>query len=320
MFLSFFVFLAKVNYMKKVLGIVGPTAIGKTDLAIKLAQKINAQIVSGDSMQIYQEVAVGTAKATQEEQKEVKHYLVDSRSVFEEFSVKDFVDEAQNAISEISKQGSLPMIVGGTGFYVNALLNKMQLGEKTEEETRTTKKWQDYLDQFGAQKLWDILNEKDPEAAKKIPVNNSRRTLRALTVIERTGKKFSAQQKKIEPRYDYLIIGLNSNRLEIYQRINRRVDKMIENGIVDEAKFIYDNRQKEYQVLQAIGYKEFFPYFEGQASLEDCINSLKTASRRYAKRQLTYFRNKLPVEWFDPLHDEDCLLKIERRVNEWLKM
>lgn len=141
--------------------------------------------------------------------------------------------------------------------------------------------------------------------------------MRALTVIERTGKKFSEQQKQIEPRYDYLIIGLNSDRQEIYRRINLRVDKMMEQGMLDEAKFIYQNRAREYQVLQAIAYKEFFPYFEEQETLEHCIEDLKTASRRYAKRQLTYFRNKLPVVWFDPLDDSGCEQKILKKVKEW---
>ena len=303
--------------MQKVLAIVGPTAVGKTDLAIKLAQKLNGEIVSGDSMQVYKEVAIGTAKATEEEQSKVKHYLVDTRSIFKPYSVKDFVDEAIEAIAKITQKGKLPIVVGGTGFYVNALLNKMQLGEKTPEETSVTKKWKDYLDENGSEKLWQELNQRDPKAAEKIPVANYRRTLRALTVIDRTGKKFSEQQKTIEARYDYLIIGLNSNRNQIYDRINQRVDLMMEKGMLDEAKFIYDNRDKEYQVLQAIAYKEFFPYFEKEQTLEESIEQLKTSSRRYAKRQLTYFRNKLPVEWFEALNDTNCEEKILEKVEEW---
>lgn len=306
--------------MQKVLTIVGPTAVGKTSLAIDLAKKINAEIVSGDSMQVYQEVSIGTAKATEKEQEEVKHYLVDTRSIFEEYSVKDFVDQATEAIQTIADKNKLPIIVGGTGFYVNALLNKMQLGEKTPEETSVTKKWEDYLARNGPEKIWQVLNERDPKAAEKIPVANSRRTLRALTVIDRTGKKFSEQQQKIEPRYDYLIIGLNSNRQEIYERINTRVDLMMDQGMLEEAKYVYENRQREHQVLQAIAYKEFFPYFEKKATLEECINQLKTSSRRYAKRQLTYFRNKLPVNWFDPLNDPDCEKKIIMKVEEWLNV
>lgn len=304
--------------MQKVLAIVGPTAIGKTSLAIKLAQKLNGEIVSGDSMQVYQEVAIGTAKATPEEQAQVKHYLVDTQSVFEPYSVKDFTEEAQSAIKTIVAAGKLPILVGGTGFYVNALLNQMQLGEKDEHETAIAAKWQEFLDEQGPEALWQELNKRDPAAASKIPVANSRRSLRALTVIERTGQKFSQQQTEIKPRYDYLIIGLNSERQEIYRRINLRVDQMMAQGMLQEAEFVYQNRDREYQILQAIGYKEFFPYLKGEKSLADCVDQLKTSSRRYAKRQLTYFRHQLLCHWFDPLKDQNCITEIEEKVEEWL--
>ena len=305
--------------MQKVLAIVGPTAIGKTSLAISLAKELNGEIVSGDSMQVYQEVAVGTAKATPAEQAEIKHYLIDQHSVFDDYSVKNFVDEAIDAISEIAQKGKLPILAGGTGFYVNALLNEMQLGDKEDEAKSVDPEWEAFLAQNGPQALWEELSKRDPEAAKKVPVANSRRALRALSVISRTGQLFSGQQAEIPPRYDYLIVGLNGNRNKIYQRINQRVDLMMDQGLLDEARFVYDHRAKEHQVLQAIGYKEFFPYFAGEATLEECVIKLKTASRRYAKRQLTYFRNKLPVTWFDPLDDPDCQEKIVQAVNDWLK-
>ena len=304
--------------MQKVLAIVGPTAIGKTSLAIQLAQKVNAEIISGDSMQVYKEVAIGTAKATKDEQKTIRHYLVDTQSVFEPYSVIDFIEQAEKAVEQITTKNKLPLLVGGTGFYVNALLNKMKLGEPSRQESVTTKNWENFLQVHGKNDLWAELAKQDPEAAQKIPLNNTRRVLRALTVIERTGKKFSQQQKAIEPRYDYLIIGLNSDRSVIYHRINERVDQMLEQGLLEEARFIYQNRAQEYTILQAIGYKEFFPYFKKQESLEDCIANLKTASRRYAKRQLTYFRHQLPVTWFDPLKDPNCLNEINQKVEEWL--
>lgn len=304
--------------MQKVLAIIGPTAIGKTSLAITLANELDAEIISGDSMQVYREVAVGTAKATSEERKAAKHYLVDTQSLFKPYSVKDFVKQAEKAIDEIAQKEKLPLLVGGTGFYVNALLNQMQLGEKVEQDTAVDNKWIAFLEKNGPMELWQKLNELDPKAAVKIPQNNSRRVLRALTVISRTGHEFSSQQEKIQPRYDYLIIGLNSNRAEIYHRINLRVDQMMQNGLLEEAEFVYQNRSREYQILQAIGYKEFFPYFAGEKSLAECEAALKTASRRYAKRQLTYFRHQLPVNWFDPLNDPDCLLKIKQKAEEWL--
>lgn len=304
--------------MQKVIALVGPTAIGKTALAIELAQRINAEIISGDSMQVYREVAIGTAKATPTEQKLVPHYLVNTQTIFKPYSVVDFVTQAEKAIEQIVKKNKVPLLVGGTGFYVNALLNKMQLGEPSKESAAISDKWQGYLNKNGKVKLWQELKKRDPVAAQKIPLNNSRRALRALTVIDRTGQKFSEQQDKIEPRYQYFIIGLNSARSEIYSRINKRVDQMMDEGLLNEARFVYQNRDKEYTILQAIGYKEFFPYFAGQDSLENCIKNLKRASRRYAKRQLTYFHHQLPVYWFDPLADSNCLQEILQKVEEWL--
>ena len=304
--------------MQKILAIVGPTAIGKTSTAIDLATELNAEIISGDSMQIYREVKVGTAKPTSEEQALIKHYLVDVQSVYEPYSVKDFVDQAQQAVSEIAHKNKLPILVGGTGFYVNALLNRMQLGEVNEHKQAVDDYWQSYLDKNGEAALWQELAKQDQVTAARIPVTNSRRVLRALTVIKRTGKMFSEQQAQIKPRYDYLIFGLNSDRQEIYHRIDLRVDQMMDADLLDEARFIYDNRQKEYQVLQAIGYKEFFPYFEGNKELDDCVKDLKTASRRYAKRQLTYFRHQLPITWVDPLNDQDYLVKMKQKAEEWL--
>ncbi len=185
--------------MQKVLAIVGPTAIGKTSLAISLAKELNGEIVSGDSMQVYQEVAVGTAKATPAEQAEIKHYLVDQHSVFDDYSVKNFVDEAIDAISEIAQKGKLPILAGGTGFYVNALLNEMQLGDKEDEAKSVDPEWEAFLAQNGPQALWEELNKRDPEAAKKVPVANSRRALRALSVISRTGQLFPASKRRFHP-------------------------------------------------------------------------------------------------------------------------
>lgn len=305
--------------MQKVIIIVGPTAVGKTETGLKLAKMLNTEIVSGDSMQIYQEVAIGTAKPTKEEQAQVKHHLIDKRSVFEEYSVKDFVKSANEVIEKMDQENKIPIIVGGTGFYINALVNKMQLGEPGEYKTSVDQKWEEFLEKNGPQKLWEQLHKVDPAASEKISPNNSRRTLRALTVIERTGQLFSRQQKQIMPRYDALIIGLNSERQLVYDRINRRVDLMMEKGLLKEAKFIYENRAREHQVIQAIGYKEFFPYFEGEKSLEECVAKLKQASRKYAKRQITYFKHQLPVHWVDSLQDPVSEMKIKKLVNNFLK-
>ncbi|MCW8106733.1 tRNA (adenosine(37)-N6)-dimethylallyltransferase MiaA, partial [Lactobacillus mulieris] len=256
--------------MQKIIVVVGPTAVGKTSLAIKLAQQVNGQIISGDSMQIYREVSIGTAKATEEEQAAAPHLLINQKSVFEEYSVKDFVADATKAIDKTIQIKKTPIICGGTGFYINALINKLQLGEPGEYETSVEPKFEVFLAEHGPEKLWQLLQERDPQACEKIPVENTRRVLRALTVIDRTGEKFSQQQVQIKPRYDALLIGLNSERQLVYDRINKRVDIMMTEGLLDEAKFIYENRAREYQILQAIGYKEFFPYFEGTSDLNTC--------------------------------------------------
>lgn len=305
--------------MQKVIIIVGPTAVGKTETGLKLAKWLDSEVISGDSMQIYREVAIGTAKPTKEEQAQVKHHLIDQRSVFQEYSVKDFVKQANKVIESLNEKNKVPIVVGGTGFYINALINKMQLGEPGEYKTSVDKKWEDFLEKNGPQKLWEELHKVDPAASEKIAPNNSRRTLRALTVIERTGELFSQQQKQITPRYDALIIGLNSERQLVYERINRRVDLMMKKGLLEEAKFIYENRDKEHQVIQAIGYKEFFPYFEGKKSLEECIEKLKQASRKYAKRQITYFKHQLPVHWINSLQDSTSEAEIKKLVNDFLK-
>lgn len=302
--------------MQRIIALIGPTAIGKTDLSLELASQLGCEIISGDSMQVYQEVSIGTAKATKRDREQVKHWLVDTQSVFEPFSVKDFVDQAQVAVEQISQANKLPLVVGGTGFYLNALINDLQLGESTTQSSSIDREIQTEYEQVGAKQMWDQLNLLDPVAADKIPVENVRRTLRALTVIKRTGKSFSAQQV-IQPRYNALIIGLNSDRERLYARINQRVDLMVKQGLIEEAKFVYDNREHEFQILQAIGYKEFFPYFAGEKSLSQCVDDLKQASRRYAKRQLTYFRNKLSVHWFDPFADQQVTSKILELVKEW---
>ncbi len=197
------------------------------------------------------------------------------------------------------------------------MINQLKLGETGDQKDNVSKKWQDYLAHYGAERLWQELDHSDPVAAAKIPWQNERRVLRALTVMTRTHHKFSDQQVQILPRYDTLIIGLNSERQRVYERINRRVDLMMAKGLLKEAAFIYSNREKEHQVLQAIGYKEFFPYFEGQASLDACVAELKKASRHYAKRQLTYFRHQLPIVWFDPLNDNHCEEKILNEIRRW---
>lgn len=302
--------------MQKLICLVGPTAIGKTKTAIELAKYFNAEIVSGDSMQVYQELAIGTAAPTAAEQSQVPHHLVHCESIFEPYDVHDFVEQAQREIDKISEKNKLALLAGGTGFYAKALLYDLALGGQGEQTNDP--ELEEELKEKGAQAMWDQLNELDPNAASKIPWQNARRTLRALTVIKRTGQPFSRQQAEVKPRYDFLVLGLNTDRQLLYSRINERIDVMMAQGLLQEAQFVYDNRDKIYQAKQAIGYKEFFPYFEKKAGLADCVDKLRQSSRRYAKRQLTYFRHQLPVTWFDPLQDPDYLKKMQELVKNWL--
>lgn len=302
--------------MEKLLCLVGPTAIGKTKTAIALAQSFEAEIVSGDSQQVYKELSIGTAAPTKEERAAVKHHLVACRSVFESYDVHDFVNEATKEITSITDKGKLALLAGGTGFYAKALLYDMALGGQVDATIDPDLEQE--LKEKGPQALWDKLNSIDPDAAAKIPWQNERRTLRALTVIKKSGRLFSKQQAELRPRYDALVLGLNSDRQLVYDRINQRVDIMMKEGLLDEAKFVYDNQDRIYQAKQAIGYKEFFPYFDKQADLATCVAKLKQASRRYAKRQLTYFRHQLPVVWFDPLQDPEYLDAMKKVVKNWL--
>ena len=289
---------------QKVLMIVGPTAVGKTTLSIKLAQKFNGQVVSGDSMQVYQKLDIGTAKVTTEEMQGIPHYLLDEIPIDQRFSVADFIDRTKKAISKIAAQDALPMLVGGTGFYLQSFIDELH----------------QYAEEHGQQALRDRLDQIDPVAAAKIPVTNERRVIRALEVFEKTGKKFSVQRDHANDTYDFLIIGLNTERAVLYERINHRVDLMVKDGVLDEARYLYENGGSKLPAGKGIGYKEFYPYFEHQASLEECIAKVKQNSRHYAKRQLTWFRNKMDVHWFDLVQNFDTdYPRIIELVEKWLK-
>ncbi|KRN03870.1 tRNA (adenosine(37)-N6)-dimethylallyltransferase MiaA [Holzapfeliella floricola] len=306
--------------MKKILIVAGPTAVGKTAFGIELAQKFNGEIISGDSMQVYREVSIATAKPSLQEQKQATHHLINTQSIYDEFSVKEFVEKADQKISEITSRGKLPIIVGGTGFYLNTLIHDFKLGaEKDENYFNIEENYQNMLEEKGEVYLWQLLSEKDKAAAEKIPKENHRRVIRALTVIKVTGQLFSKQQESLSVKYDALLLGLNTDREVLYQRINQRVDYMMTEGLLDEAKLIYQNQNRIYQAKQAIGYKEFFAYFDNNVTYEKAIEQLKQSSRRYAKRQLTYFRNKLPMHWIDPVTKDSQYNSILKDISNWLK-
>ena len=305
--------------MKKVITIVGPTAVGKTALSIRLAEKLNGEVISGDSMQVYRHLDIGTAKVTPEEQAGISHHLINIRDVDQRFSAADFQSLAGEQVNEIVQRNHLPLVVGGTGFYISALVNNLALGGDhfSEQSAKLRQHWEEVVQQAGKQAVWQQLAQKDPVAAQQIPVNNVRRVIRALEVIQTTGQLFS-QQPARQPIADFLLIGLNTDRQVLYQRINQRVDQMVAAGLVDEARWLYDAGVEDFQSGKGIGYRELFPYFRGEYDLSAAINQVKLDSRHYAKRQLTWFRNKLTVHWFDLVSGKDSFEDIEDFAREWL--
>ena len=289
----------------KIIAVVGPTAVGKTALGIELAKRFNGEIISGDSQQVYRHLDIGTAKATLEEQAEAPHHLIDVREVDEAYSAYDFVKEASAAIEDITSRGKLPIIVGGTGLYLQSLLEGYHLGGQVNQEEVLA--YRQELEQLADAVLFDKIAEQDIE----IPELNRRRAIRALELAT-----FGQDLENKETPYDALLIGLKDDRQVLYERINHRVDVMVEKGLLDEAKWLYDNH-RDVQAARAIGYKELFPYFAGQASLEESVDKLKQNTRRFAKRQLTWFRNRMAVSFY-MVSESDVKKQINKAVQDFL--
>ncbi|MCO6543059.1 MAG: tRNA (adenosine(37)-N6)-dimethylallyltransferase MiaA [Lactobacillus sp.] len=303
---------------KKVIIIVGPTAVGKTALSIEIAHKFAGEVISGDSMQIYRHLDIGTAKIMPSETQGVRHHLIDICDINQRYTVYDFQQEANRLITAITHQQKLPLIVGGTGFYIKALVDNLNLGGDKERQD-TTNIRQDYLQkltQIGAKGLWQLLQQRDAVAAAQIAPQNTRRVIRALEVLDLTGQQFSQQQQH-HANFDYLIIGLATERTLLYQRINQRVDEMLNRGLINEAHWLYEQRNQSPQASQGIGYKELFPYFAGEMSQIDAVELIKQNSRRFAKRQLTYFRHQLTIHWFDLIKYPQQLQQITALVEKF---
>ena len=289
------------NKKHPVLAVVGPTATGKTALGVALAEAFEGEVISADSMQIYKGLDVGTAKVAPDETHGIPHHAVDILEPDEPFSVADFVTLAGTLEADISARGRLPILVGGTGLYVQSFLYGVRFAaEKTPDGLREQLAAE--LAEKGPEAMYKELQAADPEAAAIHP-NNQVRVLRALEHFRATGKRLSEQKAQSLPPerpYRSLVLGLDfPDRAQLYRRIDLRVDKMLDAGLLDEAKRVYDHRQTYRTAAQAIGYKEFFPYFEGTAPLDACTEKLKQASRNYAKRQLTWFRHMDGVVWLD---------------------
>lgn len=294
--------------------IIGPTGSGKTDLSIKLAKLLNGEIVNADSMQIYKDLDIGTAKPTINEQKQVQHHLLDIKEYDEEFSVSEYKKLASNICEVLIKNGKTPIIVGGTGFFVNSLISNLNYGDSKKDEAIRNKYFNLALEN-GNEYVFNILKEKDPESASKLHFNDLKRVVRALEIYEITGiKKSELKPKKEVSILKPLIIGLTWDRAELYNRINTRVDLMINNGLVEEVEKIYKlNPNKDYQSFKGIGYKELLQYFNNKITLDEAIDKIKLNSRHYAKRQLTWFNKMENVSWFNKSKIED-----DKIINEIL--
>lgn len=281
-----------------VVAIIGPTASGKTALSIELAKWLDGEIINGDSMQVYKQLDIGTAKITKEEMQGVPHHLLDIKEPTENFSVAEYQQLVRAKIEEIKARGKLPIIVGGTGLYVQSVLYDFNFTkEEVNEEAR--KAYYQELEKIGPEAMHARLAKLDPETAKTIHPNNTRRVIRALEMVELSGTSKASEEhhRGDKPMYNHLILGLDMDREKLYERINLRVDMMMEKGLLEEAKALYDAGIRDTQAVKAIGYKELFAYFDGFCTLQEAIDQIKQNSRRYAKRQLTYFRNKMDVHW-----------------------
>lgn len=303
---------------QKVLAIVGATASGKTALGVALAKKFNGEIISADSMQIYEGLDITTAKPTPEEMQDIKHYLIGFQPRTENFSVADYVNLASQKIQEIASRGKLPILVGGTGLYLNCLLNGMQFSPESDNKIR--EKLIQRLETEGIENLYQELKNLDSEAVKTIHKNNHVRVIRALEICLVTGKSFTEYKAKNiahESPYNTFWLGLDyANRQDLYDRINQRVFKMLESGMLEEVRQVYQEGITG-TASMAIGYKELIPYLEKQACLEDCIAMIQQETRRYAKRQLTWFRRNAQIQWLI-LSKNDELQKISKKAEKMI--
>lgn len=307
--------------MKKVIVIVGPTAVGKTALSIELAKALHTEIISGDSMQVYRTLDIGTAKVTPEEMQGIPHHLIDICALTEKYSVAEFQLQARQKIAALHAQGKIPIIAGGTGLYIQALLYDFKLGsagDVTPKQQQIREELAHLEATASPQVIWEQLDACDPLAAQTIHVNNTRKVLRALEVFKTTGQSILTPKETPQLLYDAFLIGLTTERETLYNRINQRVEQMMTNGLEQEARQLL--AYPDAHAWQGIGYKEFLPYFKGQQSKEETIDAIKLSSRRYAKRQLTWFRNRLTVNWYDlianPIQEQQILQDIDHWMEE----
>lgn len=279
----------------------GPTASGKSKLAVELAKRINGEIISADSMQIYKDMNIGTAKLTKEEMQGIKHHLLDFVSPEERYSVANFKTDAKIKIEEILKKGKTPIIVGGTGLYIDSMIYGIEFqDEKIDKEYR--EELNELAEKEGLERLYEEARKIDPEAMKKISINDKKRIIRVLEIYHKTGKtktEVEKESRKNENKYNYKMFAITMNREKLYERIEKRVDQMIEQGLIEEVQSILNKYHKFPTAMQGLGYKEVVEYLENKLTKEEMIEKIKKKTRHYAKRQLTWFRKNKETIWLD---------------------
>lgn len=286
----------------KVVVIVGPTASGKTALSIELAKRIGGEIISSDSMQIYKDMNIGTAKVTKEEMQGIKHYLIDFVPPNQRYTVSDFKKDATRAIKEILREAKIPIVVGGTGLYVNSLIYGIEYQDMQFDEEYRNKLMKIAETEEGLNNLWEQAQKIDPESMKKISKKDKKRIVRVLEIYKATGKTKTEQEilsRKKEIEYDFKIFGISMDREQLYERINKRVDIMINQGLEKEVRNLLEKYSEFPTAMQGLGYKEVVEYFNGILTRGEMIDKIKQESRRYAKRQLTWFRRNKEIIWLD---------------------
>ena len=289
----------------KAIVICGPTASGKTSLSIELAKKINGEIVSCDSMQIYKDMTIGTAKPTIDEMQGIKHYLIDFISPEERYSVADYKRDATKAMKEIISKGKVPIVVGGTGLYLEALIYNIEYNE-IETDLKYREELEKIEEAEGLEKLYKMANEIDKKAMEKISHKDKKRIFRVLEIYHSTGKtktELEIESRRNEPEFDYLLFGITMDREKLYDRINKRVDLMMEQGLIEEVENLLKKYKDFPTAMQGLGYKEVVEYLKGITTKAEMIEKIKMETRRYAKRQLTWFRKYKNLIWIDGLND-----------------
>ena len=292
--------------MNKVIVIVGPTGVGKTKLSIELAKRLNGEIINADSTQVYKEMNIATAKILEDEKEGIPHHLFDIKEITDDYTVYDYQKDCRRKIKDIESRNKTPILVGGTGLYIKAVLYDYQF----EQEELPKINYANFSDS----ELYKKLLEVDPKT--EIHKNNRKRVERALQYYDLYGQPLSSKEKTDKLLYDCIMIGLTTDRKTLYERIDSRVDTMINSGLLEEASMIYHSNIRTKAVMTPIGYKELFPYFEGIETLDKCLIQMKQNTRRYAKRQYTWFRNQMNVKWFDVnfLDFDKTVLEVENYI------